>query len=188
MKAKHEEWKQIDGFGGFYSVSNHGRVRSKERRVKMAWGERIAPERIMKGSLIGHGYLSVIFTFKGTIKRFYIHRLVGLYFVINPHNKPQINHINGDKLDNYFENLEWVTTKENLQHGFRMGLIPKDYENSNKNSMPVLKCDADFNTIREYPSLNEVGRVEGYKNPNIWYAIKNRTQSHGFYWKYKNAI
>lgn len=61
-------------------------------------------------------YLSVKLYDNGTAKRRYVHRLVAEEHVPNPHNKPMVNHIDGDKLNNKAENLEWVTHKENCLH------------------------------------------------------------------------
>jgi len=57
------------------------------------------------------------------IGKFFLHRMVGEVYIPNPMNKPQINHINGNKSDNRVENLEWVTNQENMEHASKNGLL-----------------------------------------------------------------
>lgn len=109
-----EEWRDIEGFEGIYQVSNKGRVKS------LYFGR----ELILKPSIDSSKYPHVTLS-KGkdrTIAR--IHILVAKAFIPNPENKPEVNHINGDKLDCRVENLEWVTKSENQQHAAEMGLKP----------------------------------------------------------------
>lgn len=99
-----EIWKEIDGFGGRYKVSSHGRVASN-------WGG-----WDMKTPSIQNGYYFVDLYFKPIKKKVSIHRLVAMAFIPNPEGKPQVNHKDSNKLNNNVENLEWVTARENALH------------------------------------------------------------------------
>ena len=106
-----EIWKST-GFDG-YEVSNLGRVRRLHKTI---------PPRIRKLTTDTHGYLHVNLWHGGKSKHFSIHRLVAIAFIPNPENKPEVNHIDGNKLNNRVSNLEWVTSSENQRHAFDMGL------------------------------------------------------------------
>ncbi len=78
--------------------------------------------RRLKPSICRKGYCKIIlYNDKGKLSTS-IHRLVALYYLDNPDNKPQVNHINGIKTDNRVENLEWVTNRENTLHAIQNGL------------------------------------------------------------------
>lgn len=105
-----ESWKPISGFEQFYAVSNTGRVQN------------INTGRDLKPFVNDNGYGSVKL-FNGKSKReAKVHRLVAEAFIPNPENKPQVNHIDRNKLNNNVSNLEWVTNKENFDHAVRTGL------------------------------------------------------------------
>lgn len=116
-----EIWKDIKGYKGLYQISNLGRVKSLSRKVRQRYGYRKIKESIMAASEKENGYLVVRLSNKGQHKMFYIHRLVGIYFVPNPHNKPDINHKKSNKKDNRWFRLEWATKSENLIHSFKSG-------------------------------------------------------------------
>ena len=105
-----EIWKDVIGYEGYYQVSNLGRV----KRVN---GKK---EHILNGGL--GTYIGVSLCIDGKVKQYGVHRLVAQAFIPNPENKPQVNHINGDKYDNRVENLEWTSASENSLHAWKTKL------------------------------------------------------------------
>lgn len=105
-----DTWSKIEEFPN-YSVSTDGRIRNDIR------GELKAPKKS------SGGYYAVDLYKNGKRTTARIHRLVGQAYVENPDNKAQINHIDGDKSNNDYRNLEWVTPKENMEHAMSHGLF-----------------------------------------------------------------
>lgn len=108
---QNEIWKDIPGFWG-YQVSNVGRVRSLSRIVKRGNHTVNIPGKILRfGTSMGYSFVNLRRDGKSfSIK---VHKLVGLVFVENPKNRPEIDHINTDRKDNRMENLRWVNRHEN---------------------------------------------------------------------------
>ena len=104
-----EEWLDIEGYEQVYQVSNKGRVRSINGIVKQH---------------LNQGYYKVVLKFKKVSKTFLVHRLVAMQFVKGNKGKT-VNHIDGCKINNNADNLEWVTSCENTQHAILTGLHPK---------------------------------------------------------------
>lgn len=113
MHEHREAWKGIEGYEGIYEVSDRGRVRNIKRGG-----------RLMSLVKVTHGYIAVTLHKQGKQKMYLVHRLVAKAFITNPKNKPQVNHKDGVKTNNSAENLEWVTSHENLEHARNTGLIP----------------------------------------------------------------
>lgn len=123
-----EIWKDIKGYEGLYQISNLGRVKSLPRAYRCVFSTK---EIIMKPSTNIAGYLQINLNSEGNLKNYKIHRLVAEAFIPNPENKPQVNHIDEDKTNNLASNLEWVTAKENNNHGTRNCRISKSVACSN---------------------------------------------------------
>lgn len=100
-----EKWEFVDGFNKRYEISNRGRVRSNK-------GQR----KILKLKIDKENYYLVRLSMNNSFKEVRVHRLVGKAFISNMENKPFINHIDGNRLNNNDWNLEWCTPKENCHH------------------------------------------------------------------------
>lgn len=118
-----ELWKDIKGYEGCYQVSNLGRIKSLDRMTNNQYGEYFMKGRILKNSIIkDKGYCRVsLNNGNGKISK-RVHRLVAEAFIPNPENKLEVNHKDGNKLNNCVSNLEWCTNKENIEHSIRTGL------------------------------------------------------------------
>lgn len=123
-----ELWVDIEGFEGYYQVSNMGRIKSLPR--KWISGNSVREYKkpfIRKQSMHDRGYCQVLLRKYNILKNYKTHVLVGKYFVPNPSNLPEINHKRGVKLDNRFHQLEWCTPLENVRHAIAMGLKKPSY-------------------------------------------------------------
>ena len=111
MEVINEEWRIIADFPN-YEVSNYGEV----RRV---WKNHT---NLKATAVNGFGYEIVHLSRNGENKHRPIHRLVAAAFIDNPDNLPEVNHIDGDKLNNCVSNLEWVSRSQNMKHAYSIGL------------------------------------------------------------------
>lgn len=120
-----EIWKPIKNYNDFYEISNYGRVRSLTRTVIFKNGNK----RIYNGKILTpkkndkDEYLRIILhDSNGVNKTYTIHRLVAEAFIDNPEKLLIVNHIDGNKRNNYYKNLEWCTSQYNNKHAIITGL------------------------------------------------------------------
>ena len=98
-----EQWASISGYTN-YEVSWFGRVRNSKTG------------RILKSNLSSNTYLTLGLSQSGVVKTYSVHVLVAREWVANPDNKRCVDHIDGDKKNNHFENLRWATHSENIRN------------------------------------------------------------------------
>lgn len=123
-----ETWKDISGYEGIYKVSNYGNIKSVGRKVKNGKQTfKIVPEtiRTVQVNNARHGYCEISLYKDGKEKRFRVHRLVAKHFIKNNDKKPEVNHKDGNKLNNNASNLEWVTSIENKTHAWESGFYKR---------------------------------------------------------------
>ena len=157
-----EIYKTIKGYD--YEISNTGQVRN------------VKTGRILKNNINNSGYYLVTLYKDRIPKTFCIHRLVALAFIPNPNNLPEVNHKDENKLNNRIDNLEWCTSKYNINYGTRTERVSK----------PVEQLDENGIVLATYPSATEVERVLGFFQGNICRACKKGVKRYNYFWKYKN--
>ena len=162
-----EIWKDIKDYEGIYQVSNLGRVKT---------------DRILKVGKNKGGYLGVSLSKNSVISPQRVHRLVAEAFILNPENKPQVNHIDEDKTNNKVSNLEWMTAKENSNHGTRNKRVSKI------KSIQIIATNLKTGESQEFNSSNECAAQLCLKGSNIAAVLKGRrNHTGGFTFKYKEV-
>ena len=158
--------KPIEGFEDTHSITKDGKVWSKPRHGTIG--------RWMKPVLY-KGYLFLKLRRHPKIKKFALHRLIAQAFIPNPLNKPCINHKNGIKTDNRIENLEWCTNLENMQHGYRTGLINNTGENNGQSKLTWKQVEEiRKNHISEGIMKRKPWDKYGISNPVYYLVLNNK--------------
>lgn len=166
-----EEWREINlqqlfgiekEFGKKYFVSNLG-------RFKNSFGTIMENYKVNE-----NGYIRVnIYN-----KTFILHRLVALTFLANPENKETVNHIDGNKLNNSIENLEFATNKEQQLHKFSIGL-------GNNFTRQIKQYDLKGNFVKEFKSISDAAKSNNISKGAIQCVLSNKGKTAaGFIWKY----
>lgn len=169
-----EEWREVPSNSN-YLVSNTGRI----RRIGSETDHSVSDKK---------GYLTVDLYENSKRKTKRVHRLVAEAFIPNPYDKPEINHIDGDKHNNTMSNLEWVTKKENCRHAWNNGLVTPSYgmrgktnPNGGRKGKPfrIVETGEVFNTLEECEQA-----IDG-NNRHINDCLRGRQRTHrGYHFEY----
>lgn len=140
--------------------------------------------RKMANGLDKDGYIRNNLSTENGLKMLFRHRLVALAFIPNPENKPQVNHLDEDKLNNNISNLEWCTATENLNHGTRTERASNTAING-KQSKPIIGTCVKTGEQIEFSSMMEAER-QGFEQGNISRCCRGERGTHkGYTWQYK---
>lgn len=163
-------WRDIEEFNGAYQVSDDGQVRNAKSGIVLC--QKYAGSNI---------YYPIVVLCNGSKKtrgdkpkyvRRYVHRLVASAFVPNPHNKPEVNHIDSNPNNNTAQNLEWVTRKENMRHAYKDG-------KASKRKKKVIRDDGVV-----YESIAAAARSMGYDVSSMSKACRQGWRVHGHHFAF----
>lgn len=177
-----ELWKPIIGYEGLYEVSNFGNIKSLSKVHHLgAKNQYISQERLLTLSIqkchFNYKRYRVNLWANDKAKMFKVHRLVAQAFIPNPENKPQVNHIDNNPLNNNVSNLEWVTNRENLDHCLKQGRFNRGSNNgmSKLNEQKVLEIreliktkDKDY-LVKKYKVAKTT--ITSVLNRTVWKHI-----------------
>lgn len=159
-----ERYIIVNGFDN-YAISNYGNLKN------------IKSGKLIKLQKKSNGYYYYTLCQNGIKKSLLIHRLVALHFIENPNNKPYVNHKDGNKLNNYYANLEWVTAKENDTHARNTGL-----KDQNK---PIIAKHITTNEKIVFNSIGECSAILGINKGSIARVLNGkRKKCHNYNFKY----
>lgn len=175
-----EQWKPIPGYES-YSASSNGRIRRNRGPDSKGY---IWKEHYLSQQMNRFGYMSVALCKNGKVHRMFVHRAVMLAFVGECPNGYQVNHIDENKINNRIENLEYVTPKENANHGTHIERIAAKLRKGG-----VYQYTKDGELVNVFKSIRDVNESTGYDASNVAKVCRGKMKSaYGFIWKYGNDV
>ena len=175
-----EEWKDIENFDG-YQVSSLGNIRSFIDHKRNITDE---PHTISKLLNRKTGYEFVHLCSGDSYKNKYVHRLVAEAFCERVFDKNEVNHIDGNKLNNRFDNLEWCNRSENIKHAYQIGLKNSDVT-AKAHRIPVKIVE----TGEIFESIKDCSKIVGSSRSRISQCLSDkhpRTSYNGYHFEYVN--
>lgn len=169
-----EIWKDIPNYEGLYQVSNLGRIKSLYNYRKY----NILTPRIKRG------YYTIGLRKNGKRKWHLVHRIVASAFIMNVDNKPQVNHIDENKLNNRVDNLEWCTASYNNNYGTRQDRV----SNTNKLRKEVYKYDLNGNLIEKYRSVKDAAIKNNHSISTISEYCRNILKCKDYIFTYEEVV
>lgn len=159
------------GFEGLYEISNFSRVKSLPNSARPI-------EKIMTPQIQRNGRVSIWMSSKGVEKNCQLHRLVAKAFIPNPENKPCVNHIDNNPLNNQVRNLEWCTYKENSQHAlkcnrFQLGEQRHNCKFTNEQVLEIFHSSIKITELAKIYNAS-IGAIRGIKNGRNWSHITGK--------------
>lgn len=163
-----ERWTEIKGYEGLYLISDHGRVKSLPKLVEYSNGRIYHYEEKILKLNFSNGYRTISLVKEKEKTTHMAHILVGLHYIPNPENKPFINHIDGDRSNSYYLNLEWSTNSENQLHSYN--ILGRKAVRGEQNGIAKLK-ETDIPLIRSLRNdgmiIREIANVFGVSKEAI---------------------
>jgi len=170
-----EIWAQVPSLPPGYFISNAGRLKSYVKNKK---------GKVLKPKIGNSGYEVFCISINGKNKTHLTHRLVAEAFIQNLDNKPEVNHIDLNKVNNIVSNLEWVTRSQNAKH-----VIDRTGYYSGRKVLPVLKYSIEGDFIGEYPNASEAAKSIGKTANDIVGCLNGRAKTaYGVKWYYKYGL
>lgn len=198
-----EIWRAVQGYEGYYEISNLGKLKSLDRMVRQGNHYRHVYGKIKHPHYTAYGYPAYTLCKNCKSKVIPIHLLVARAFIPNPENKKYIDHINTNKEDYSISNLRWVTAKENAnnpltlkhcqQNTYKKEIIAKALRTKilrkTKTAPRKVYCfDKYGNFLNEYESSKDAERQTSINACSIGYACSGkRFSAGGLLWSYKKC-
>lgn len=175
-----ELWKDIQGYEGYYQVSNFGRIKSLSRFLNYVDGQvRFMEGKIIQPRICVAGYALLNLHKDGKQLTVQVHRVVALHFLERTSFELIVHHIDEDRLNNKVENLEWVSRSFNTLYGDS----PKKIANSKKKS--IIQLTLQNEVVKIWESAKEVEDTLGFNKGHLGEVCSGKHKTaYGYLWKF----